>query len=370
MAASTDLYEVLGVARDATQKDIKSAYRRLARKYHPDVNPGDKAAEEKFKAISAAYEVLSDEAKRKKYDTLGPNWQMGGQPSEWDFTVHPGGRSSSGFSFDFGGANLGDLLGDFFTSSTRRGPTRGEDLQYEIEVSLDEAFQGGERRFTISARDSCPTCHGLGAEPGARLETCAACQGSGRGRGLGGLGLGGELCQACRGKGKLPTQACHTCRGAGQVERPRAVSVTIPRGVDDGNKLRIAGQGNPGEHGAPAGDLYLVVRIRPHALFVRKGEDLQLELPVTFPEAALGAEVLVPTLAGKVTLRIPPGVQSGQQLRLAGRGMPRRTGGAGDMMVRLKVVVPRDLSERERALIEELRSLRSEDPRARMTQGK
>lgn len=383
MAAGQDFYGVLGVSRDASQKEIKAAYRKLARKYHPDVNPGDKASEEKFKEISQAYEVLSDPDKRKKYDQFGSQWEFanqgGGAPGGGGFTYTPGGAGGVNFDFDMGGGGGGggleDLLGGLFGAgfggaATRGGTRRGEDLQYEIEVSLEEAYQGGERRFTITAPDTCPTCHGNGAEPGARMETCPQCKGSGRGRSLGGFTLRGEPCNVCHGTGQVPTQKCHTCRGRGIVERPRAVTVTIPRGVDEGNKLRIAGQGNPGEAGGPAGDLYLVIRLKPHALFERKGDDLYVDLPVTFSEAALGGEVQVPTVTGKVTMRIPAGVQSGQQLRLAGQGMPRRSGGSGDLYARLKVTVPRNLTEQERQLIEQLRALRSENPRERILVGR
>jgi molecular chaperone DnaJ len=385
VAAGKDFYQILGVERSATEKEIKSAYRKLARKYHPDVNPGDKASEERFKDISEAYEVLSDPEKRQKYDAFGSQWEsagMGGPGAgAGGFTYRPGG-GAGGVQFDFGGAGGGggapweDLLGGFFGGGggTGRRPTqtaaRGADLQYEIEVSLEEAFRGGERRFTITAPDTCPTCHGTGAEPGASLETCPLCQGSGRGVSWRGFSIGGDVCERCGGTGKIPSQKCHTCRGTGQVERPRAVTVSIPKGVDEGNKLRVAGQGSPGEHGAPAGDLYLSVKMRPHPLFERKGEDLYVDLPVTFAEAALGADVEVPTMNGRVTMKIPPGVQSGQQLRLSGQGMPRRAGGSGNLFARLKVTVPRNLSDEERQLIEKLSSLRGENPRERILAGR
>lgn len=377
MAAGKDYYAILEVSKNATEKEIKAAYRKMARKYHPDVNPGDKAAELKFKDISEAYEVLSDPEKRKKYDAFGSEWEAAaaGQPGG-GFTYQPGGGIN--FDFDLGGADLGDLFGGLFGGAQRgaggggrtRGGQRGEDLQYEIEVSLEEASTGGQRRLTISAPDTCPTCHGSGAEPGAKLETCAQCKGTGRGTAWGGFSIGNETCDRCHGTGKAPTQACHTCRGSGMVERPRAVTVTIPKGVDDGNKLRVAGQGNPGQHGAPAGDLYLMVKMRPDKLFERKGEDLYVDLPVTFPEAALGGEVQVPTLTGKVTMKLPAGVQSGQQLRLKGQGMPKRTGGSGDLFARIKVMVPRGLTDTERELIEQLRELRQENPREQILAGR
>ncbi len=366
MATGTDLYGVLGIARNATDKEVKSAYRRLARRFHPDVNKGDKGAEEKFKEISKAYEVLIDPEKRKRYDAFGAQWDQ----------VPPGATSGGGFQqrpasggevhFDF---DIGSIFGDLFNrGGLRTSPRTGDDLQYEMEIGLDEAFHGGQRRLTLSARDHCPTCHGSGAEPGATLETCPQCKGSGKARSVAGIGTGS--CDRCAGTGKAPTQACHTCRGAGIVERPRAVTVTIPAGVEDGNRLRIAGQGNIGANGGPSGDLYLLIRIRPHNLFERKGDNLVVELPVTFAEAALGAEVQVPTMAGKLTTRLPAGIQSGQQLRLAGQGMPRRSGSPGDLLARVRIVVPKNLTPREIELIEELRGLRSENPREGILTGR
>lgn len=384
MAAGKDLYEILGVSKGATEKEIKAAYRKLARKLHPDVNPGDKAAEERFKDISEAYEVLSDPEKRKKYDAFGSHWQYAGAGAAGNggFTYRPGGgaggpQTGQGGGFEFDIHDLGDLFGGFFGGAggagagRRGGPQRGEDLQYEIEVSLDESFHGGERRFTITAPDHCPTCHGTGAEPGAKTETCPQCKGAGRGRSVGGFTFDiGEACERCHGVGQVPSQSCHTCKGRGIIERPRAVTVSIPKGVSDGNKLRVAGQGNPGLGGGPSGDLILIVRTRPHPLFERKGDDLFVDLPVTFAEAALGGEVQVPTMTGKVTMKVPPGVQSGQQLRLTGQGMPRRSGGSGDLYARLRVIVPKNLTEEERTLIEKLRELRSDNPRERILAGK
>ncbi len=382
MAAGKDYYEVLGVARTATDKEIKSAYRKLARKSHPDVNPGDKQAEERFKDIQEAYEVLSDPEKRKQYDAFGSNWQFagnGGGPNAGT-GYHTGGGApggAGGFDFNFGGADLGDLFGNLFRGGAGGGPAtgrrasaRGEDLQYEIEITLEEAYSGGERRLSITAPDTCPTCHGTGAEPGSRTESCPQCSGSGRGMSWGGFSIGNDVCDRCHGTGKVPTQACHTCGGSGIVERPRSVTVTIPKGVDEGNRLRVAGQGNPGVNGAPAGDLYLLIKLKAHRIFERKGEDLYVDLPVTFAEAALGGEVQVPTMTGKVTMRVPPGVQSGQQLRLTGQGMPRRSGGAGNLYARTKITVPKNLTEEERKLIEQLQELRRENPRERILAGK
>jgi DnaJ-class molecular chaperone len=331
-----DYYQILGVSKTATDKEIKQAYRKLARKYHPDVNPGDKTAEEKFKDISQAYEVLSDVEKRKKYDQFGAQWERAQHAGAGAGYGSPGGD----LNFDLGGGFtdffetlFGDRLGG--RGAGRRGPRRGEDLQYQIEVTLEEAISGGTRVLNISVPETCPTCRGSGEKPGA------------------------------------PQEPCPTCHGRGQVERTKRVEVKIPKGVYEGAKVRAAGQGAPGGPGAPAGDLLLMVRMVPHPLFERRDDDLYVDLPVTFAEAALGAEVLVPTVTGKVTARVPPGIQSGQSLRLAGLGVPHlRGGGTGDLYARIKVAVPKNLSARERELIEELKELRQEDPRARLLIGR
>lgn len=372
MAAGTsgkDFYKVLGVDKKATDKEIKQAYRKLARKHHPDVNPGDNAAETRFKEISEAYEVLGDAEKRKQYDAL--------QTHGFAYARDPGGAGGfsytpGGQQFDFeAGHDLGDLLGGLFGGAGRRaaGPTRGEDLQYQVEITLEEAFNGGQRVFTLTSQVACPTCHGSGAAPGTATMQCPVCKGSGRTRGIMGLSFG-EGCERCGGTGQVSTHPCATCHGAGQVEKPERVTVTIPPGIAEGQKLRIGGKGAPGRGGGAAGDLLLSVRIKPHALFERKGDNLHLELPVTFPEAALGAEVQVPTLSGSVRMNLRPGVQSGQPVRLTGLGMPKRGGGKGDLYVRPKIVVPKNLSDRERELVEELKGLRAENPRERLLAGK
>jgi molecular chaperone DnaJ len=376
VAASKDYYEVLGVPRTASDKEVRAAYRKLARKFHPDLNPGDKAAEERFKQISEAYEVLNDPEKRRKYDSFGADWEMagagGGAPGGFTFRQGGGtggGGEPGGVAFDF---DLDDLLGGIggFFGGKRTEQARGQDLHYEIEITLEEAFSGGERRLTLTAPETCPTCQGSGAEPGARFETCTVCRGSGRRRAAGGLTIGGGVCERCGGTGQVPSQPCHTCRGRGVVERPRTVTVTIPKGVDNGTRLRLAGQGYPGDRGGTAGDLYLTIKIRPHAVFERKGDALYVDLPVTFAEAALGAEVEVPTVTGKVSMKLPPGVQSGQQLRLRGQGMHRRAGSQGDLFARIKITVPKNLTDEERTLVEQLQQLRSENPRERLLAGR
>jgi len=319
-----DYYDVLGVARTATEDQIKSAYRKLARKYHPDVNPGDKSAEEKFKEINEAYEVLSDADKRKKYDELGPNWKAGQDfrpPPNWeganvefgDFgDFFGGGRGASGFS-------------DFFESlfGGRRGPRRGagfamrgQDVEAEIPLTLEEAHRGVKRTITLQVTETCPDCKGSGLKDG---------------------------------------KTCPTCRGAGAIRRPKSLEVTIPAGVRDGSVIRLTGQGESGSSGAPAGDLFLRVRLQPHRLFDTVGEnDVQIELPVAPWEAALGAKIPVPTLDGPVEMKIPAGAQGGQRLRLRGQGLNRRGGGRGDEYVKIRIVNPPKLAPKEKELFEKL----------------
>jgi DnaJ-class molecular chaperone len=330
-SGTRDYYQVLGVSRDADEKAIKTAFRRLARKYHPDVNPGDKEAERKFKEISEAYEVLRDPKKRRQYDQfghLGAGWQQAaaGAPGGW-------GGAGVGPDFEFRGfgAGLGDLFEEILGGRgagvfTDARPRRGRDVRAEIELSFEEAFNGATREVAVSVAETCPICQGQGVV----------------------------------GKGSV----CAQCGGAGQVERMKRLQVRIPPGVRTGSRIRVAGQGEAGPSGQ-RGDLFLIARVAPHRLFKRQGDDLQVEVPVTYAEAALGAEIDVPTMNGRVKMKLPAGASSGQRLRLAGRGMPRmRGGGRGDLYVQIKVVVPKNLSQEERDLIARLGEMRSEDPRA------
>ena len=319
-----DYYEILGVSRTATADEIKKAYRKLARKYHPDVNPGDKTAEEKFKDVREAYDVLSDPEKRQRYDQLGANWKAGA-----DFTPPPGwegGRVEYGDFGDLFGAGRGPGgFSDFFEAlfGARRGPRagasfamRGQDVEATIALSLEEAHHGTTHTITLQTTAVCPTCNGSGVQD---------------------------------------KQPCATCRGAGVVMRPKALDVTIPAGVRHGSVIRLAGQGEPGTGTAPAGDLLLHVQLRPHALFhVLDEGDVELELPVAPWEAALGTKVRVPTIEGAVDMTVPAGAQGGQRLRLRGQGMQRRGSGRGDQYVRLKLVNPPTLTDSERALFEQL----------------
>ena len=371
MAGFKDYYKILGVPKTASEKEIKQAYRKLARKYHPDVNPGDKPAEERFKEVSEAYEVLSDKEKRAKYDQFGEQWQhvqQGGGPG--GFTSQPYGQD---LNFDIGGFDFFETLFGERARGGRRSTAamRGEDLQYEIEVPLEEAYNGGTRTFTVTAAEVCSTCHGSGAQPGTEMKQCPVCKGTGRRRSIAGISLPGDTCERCGGTGQVPEKPCSACRGSGRVERQKRVEVKIPKGVHEGARVRVAGQGSPGANGGPPGDLLLHVRLKPNPMFERKDDDLYVDLPVTFAEAALGAEVQVPTIPGKVTATLPPGIQSGQSLRLSGLGMPHlRGGGSGDLYARIKVAVPRNLTDQERDLIRQLGGMRRENPRERLLAGR
>jgi DnaJ-class molecular chaperone len=346
MAVKTkDYYEVLGVSRSASADEIKTAYRKLARKFHPDLNPGDKTAEERFKELQEAYDTLSDPENRKLFDKYGENWkavkQGGGPPPPgWEATATAGGPQSGGFDFsgfDFsgmgGGAGGGagfDIFEEMFGRATGgrtgrgRRRERGQDVEAQLELSLEEAHRGGRRTLQLQAAEICPTCSGTGT---------------------------------------VSDKTCQTCGGSGQVLKPKTIEVNIPAGVRDGSTVRLAGQGGIGTNGTQPGDLYLRIRLRPHPVFTVRGDDLEIELPVAPWEAALGTKLEVPTIDGKVELTIPPGAQSGQRLRLRGQGLNKRRGGRGDQFVRLKIMVPKEISAEERRLYEKLREVSHFDPR-------
>lgn len=392
-----DLYSVLGVSKGAGADEIKKAYRKLARKYHPDVNPGDKKAEERFKEISAAFEILSDTEKRKLYDELGEDAaKIGFDPErakayrQWrDQAQATGGAGGFDFGDMFGGGrggrtagaqgfDLGDLFGDLFGGGRRRGggpaagptPTAGADIESGMTVSFREAVLGGEREITLNRPTPCATCRGSGVAPGAKAQTCATCGGTGRTKvSQGPLSFQGP-CPTCGGTGKSAGPPCPTCGGRGTTSGTVHLKVKIPPGVRDGQKIRLSGQGTPGTHGGRAGDLYITVRVTPDPVFRREDDDLYLDLPVTVAEAMFGARIEVPTLEGAVKLTLPPGSQSGRKLRLKGKGVARK-GGRGDLYVVLSVRVPDAARDRARAekAASELQALYGEDVRKDLERG-
>ena len=336
---SKNYYSVLGVARDAGEDELKKAYRKLARQYHPDRNPGDKVSEERFKEISEAYSVLSDPDKRGQYDRFG--------------TVSgPGAGGDVGF-----GSIFEDLFEGFFGGERgrRTRARRGEHLQYDLELTLEQVADGVETELTLPRHEPCGGCRGSGQQPGTTPEPCGACRGAGQVRFSQGFLTVARPCPQCAGQGQINRAPCPDCRGQGRVRRERRLKITVPAGVEDGNQLRLAGEGDGGAHGGPPGDLFVVLHVRPHDIFARHGADLVCELPVSFAQAALGAEIEVPVLRGKATLTMPPGTQPGQALRLRGKGMPRlRARGHGDVVYQVVVEVPTKLTARQRELLEEL----------------
>jgi chaperone protein DnaJ len=351
---AADLYTVLGVPKDADPKQIKAAYRRLARKYHPDVNPNDKSAEARFKEVSAAYEVLGDPEKRKLYDRYGHNWeavsQMGGQPGH-GFGGSPFGHEGFGSLFEqiFGG-----MQGGFGGAAAEpRARVQPADVEQTVEVTLEEIDKGSQRTLSYQVQDACKSCDAAGHVRTRSQRPCPECGGTGRVRGMFGMAQG---CQACQGTGVANLEPCPTCRGAGSIATTKKVEIKIPAGISDGKKLRVPGRGVTGQSGR-AGDLYVVVREAPHPRFKRKGEDLETEVTIPYTTAALGGAVEVPTLRGTVEMRVPECTQSGQTFRLAGKGIAKMGGGHGHLLVRVKIGVPRSLTDRERKLLRELQQL-------------
>lgn len=363
-----DYYRELGVAADATAKEITKAYRKLARELHPDQNPGDAAAEERFKEISAAYDVLGDAAKRAEYDEvrrLGP-MAAGAR----------GGGGPGGFSFNVGdarGGDIGDLLGQMFGRSRGRpggvGPKRGADVTAELNLDFVDAVRGLTTTLHLTSDAQCSSCTGTGARPGTQPRTCGVCGGRGVVDDNQGLFSLSSPCRACQGRGAQITDPCPTCRGTGVERRPREVKARIPAGVSDGQTIRLAGRGAPGRNGGPAGDLLVEIKVQPHARFGRSGPNLTVTVPVTFAEAALGADVDVPTIDGStVVLRLRPGTQSGSRHRVKGKGIiassKREAGQVGDLIVTVEVDVPRELSPEQREAIERFAAATTVNPRA------
>jgi molecular chaperone DnaJ len=374
-----DYYAALGVSKDAAPAEVKKAYRKLARKYHPDANNGDAKAEEKFKEVSEAYDVLSDTTKRKEYDEARSLFGAG------SFRVpRGGGGGTGGTTFDLGdlfgggaaggaGGGLGDILGGIFGGGGggRRtgaaGPRRGADAEAEVTLSFNDATQGATVSLTISGPHICPTCAGSGAKPGTATRVCPRCSGTGMStRNQGGFAFA-EPCRDCRGRGLLVDDPCATCGGSGQAITTRSLRARIPAGVADGQRIRLKGKGEHGERGGPAGDLLVTVHVQSHKMFGRKGDNLTLKLPVTFSEAALGATVKVPTLDGpQVSVKIPAGTTNGRVLRVRGKGVTRRDGTKGDLLVTVEVVVPKQMSNESREALAAYAATHPENPRAHL----
>jgi molecular chaperone DnaJ len=345
MTAKRDYYEVLGLARNASEQEVKSAYRKLALKHHPDRNPGDPRAEELFKEAAEAYGVLGDPDKRRRYDAFG----------------HAGVSGTGGVGFDptiF--ADFSDILGDFFgfgdLFGRRRGPRRGADLRYNLEISFEEAAFGAETQIRIPRAETCEECSGSGAAPGTEPSTCPTCRGAGQVTFQQGFFSVARTCSQCRGTGRIVTERCRTCGGEGHVTNERTLQIKVPAGVDNGSQLRITGEGEAGSLGGPPGDLYVVLRVQPHALFKRDGTHLFCEVPISVPQAALGATLEIPTLErGKTKLHVPEGTQPGTILRVRGEGVPRLGGrGRGDLHVLVRVAIPTHLDAEQRQLMEKL----------------
>ncbi len=365
-----DFYKTLGVSSDASEKDLSKAYKKLARQYHPDANPGDTAAEERFKEISEAYDVLGDSERRKEYDEVrrfgasGPFRGAGGA----------GGPGPGGFPFDTG--DISDLLGGMFGGGGRGrpggggagGPRRGDDLEATLHLSFDEAIDGVTTSVHLTSDAACGTCRGTGAAPGSTPQTCTRCGGRGVLDDNQGFFSFSQPCDQCGGRGKVIVDPCTTCRGSGIERKPRQVKVRIPAGVRDGQRIKLKGRGTPGRNGGPTGDLYVTVSVAPHRLFGRRGANLTIEVPVTFAEAALGANVKVPTMDGAtVTLKVPAGTSSGKTFRVKGRGV-QNAKGTGDLLVTMVVEVPATLTDEQRRAVEALAAATPGSPRDHLTE--
>ena len=362
-----DYYEILGVGRTATDVELKSAYRKLAMKYHPDRNPGDDAAEETFKEGAEAYAVLADTDKRSLYDRFGHQGVNAAGGGGFDPTVF------SGFEDILGG--LGDIFGfgDLFGGGRRRGgPQRGADLRYDLEITFEEAARGAETAVQIPRQENCETCHGSGAAPGSSPTVCQQCRGQGQVRFQQGFFTVARTCPQCRGAGKVITKPCQACRGAGRVAHERKITVKIPAGIATGQQLRLQGEGEAGFAGGPAGHLFVVVHVQEHEFFRRDGMNLFCEIPVNFTTVALGGEIQVPTLDGTDNVKVPEGTQTGTTLRLRGKGMPDVNGrGRGDLFATVQVLTPKKLTKEQRSLLVQLAKLLPKEkfePRAREDQ--
>lgn len=369
-----DYYAVLGVSSSASAKEITSAYRKLARELHPDANPGDQAAEDRFKEVSAAYEVIGDPDKRTEYDEARRMGPMAGGfgPGGAGFPGGFGGAGGpGGMRFDTG--DLGDLIGNLFSrgragqqNAQPTGPRRGPDIESDLHLAFDDAIRGATTTVNITSDVRCPDCVGSGAAPGTAPKVCSQCGGRGAVDEDQGFFSFSRPCNACGGRGRIIEQPCPTCQGVGAVRRPRQVKVRIPQGVRDGQRIRVKGKGGAGANGGPDGDLYVKVHVGTHPLFGRNGDHLTLTVPITYPEAALGADVAVPTVDGeRVTIRVPPGTRSGRVFRVRGRGVvgPRSK---GDLLVTVEVAVPQHMTDAERSALEAYAASLGESPRAHL----
>ncbi|MEU8816488.1 molecular chaperone DnaJ [Actinoplanes sp. NPDC048796] len=373
-----DFYAVLGVPKSAPTDEIKKAYRKLARDLHPDRNPGNKEAEEKFKAASEAYDVLSDDKKRKEYDEMrslfgsgafrrGARSGAGGQfdPSDLFGGFSNAGAAGGGAAGDrrFGGAGFSDIFSSIFSGggpgggAARRGPRRGRDVETEVTLEFAQAVRGTTLPLTLRSAGECDTCHGSGAKPGTSPRTCPQCAGSGLiSRNQGSFSFS-EPCRECQGAGTIVDEKCPECRGTGGVTKARTINVRFPAGVADGQRIRLSGRGEPGDRGGPAGDLYVQVQVRPDEIFGRTGDDLTLSVPISIAEAVLGTDLRVPTLDGPVTMRVPPGTPSGRKLRARGKGVARKNGPPGDLIVTVDVQVPSEVTGEARDALERFAKL-------------
>ena len=357
MSEKRDYYEVLGVSKDADAKEIKKAYRKLAMKYHPDKNPGDKAAEEKFKEINEAYEVLSDEEKRSTYDRFGHDG-LNGQAG------FGGGQGFGGFGGSGGFGGFEDIFGDIFGSgfggfggsggsSRRRGPRRGADIRQSVTIKFEEAAFGKKIKVKINRSEECDECHGSGAKPGTTKKTCPTCHGSGTVQSVQRTPFGNIASQStCNGEGEINESPCNKCHGKGSVRKTKTIEVDIPAGIDDGQMIKLSGQGEVGEKGGPRGDLYIVVNVQKHEIFTREGYDVYIEMPIRFTQAALGDKLEVPTLDGKVSYNLPEGTQTGTVFRLREKGIPKlRSNSRGDQYVKVIIDTPKKLNDEQKELL-------------------
>ena len=359
--AKRDFYTTLGVKRDASEEDIKKSYRKLAMKHHPDRNPDDKQSEEKFKEAKEAYEILSDARKRAAYDQFG---HAGVDPS-----AGFGAAGARGGQEGFGGFAdaFGDIFGDIFNTGGGRGRGsgvyRGADLRYNLELSLEEAARGTEAKIRIPTLEECTTCHGSGAKPGTQPKTCPSCNGQGQVRVSQGFFSVQQTCPQCRGTGKIIPEPCATCSGAGRVKKHKTLSVKIPQGVDQDDRIRLTGEGEAGLNGGPTGDLYVVVTLKPHAVFQRENSDLHCEMPISFATAALGGEMEIPTLDGHANIKIPAETQTGQVFRLRNKGIKSvRSSVHGDLFCHVAIETPVKLTSKQRELLREFEAINAEDP--------